>query len=248
MLEAQLNGKVAIVTGAGRGIGRSVALALAQEGAAVALVSRTASELQAVQKEIEEFGGEAAAFQADMADEGQIKGMLEGTVKRFGRLDILVNNAGIGSHKPVAEIPTDEWDQVMAINARGPFVLCREAIAHLQKNTPSFIINIVSIGARRCYINSAAYAASKHALRALSIILSQELRETGIRVHAINPGGVGTSMMAKGIANRPDLKGARMVQPEEIGSIIVYLVTHGEGGIIDEISIRRADSAYWCYI
>ena len=248
MSEAQLQGKVAIVTGAGRGIGRSVALGLARQGATVALVSRTAAELRAVQAEIEAEGGLAVTFQADMADEGQIKAMLRGTVERFGRLDIVVNNAGIGSGKPVAQVTTTEWDQVMAINARGPFILCREALPHLQANTPSFIVNIISVGARRCYINSAAYAASKHALRALSIVLSQELKDTGVRVHCINPGGVETPMMAKGIANRPDLKGAKMVQPDEIANLVLYLVTHGDGGIIDEISIRRADSNYWCFI
>jgi NAD(P)-dependent dehydrogenase (short-subunit alcohol dehydrogenase family) len=248
MSEKALYGKVAIVTGGGRGIGRSIALALARHGATVSLVSRTAAELKSVKAEVEAAGGTAATFQADVADEGQIRAVLRGVIERFGRLDILVNNAGIGSSKAVVDIATAEWDQVMAINARGPFILCREAIPHLQKNTPSFIVNILSIGARRCYIKNAAYAASKHALRALSIVLSQELKDTGIRVHCINPGGVATSMLDKGIANRPDLKDAKLVQPDEIADLVIYLVTHGDGGIIDELAIRRSDSNYWCFI
>jgi NAD(P)-dependent dehydrogenase (short-subunit alcohol dehydrogenase family) len=248
MSEMMLTGKVALVTGAGRGIGRAIALTLARNGAAVAIAARTKAELYSVQKEIDALGGQVLVSPTDMADEAQIISTLRNTVERFGRLDIVVNNAGIGSSKSVAELPTTEWDQVMAVNARGPFVLCREAISYLKQHQQGFIINIISIGARRCYVNSAAYAASKHALRCLSIILSQELKDTGIRVHAINPGGVETPMMAKGIVNRPDLKGARMVQPQEIADIILYLVTHGDGGVIDEISIRRADSAYWCYL
>ncbi len=246
-MSEDLRGKVAIVTGAGRGIGSAVALDLAGAGATVALVSRTESELQEVKQKIEAAGGKAVVFPADMADETQIKAMLQGTIEQLGRLDILVNNAGIGSSKAVADLSTAEWDQVMAVNARGPFVLCREAVPYLQKNTPSFIVNILSVGARRFYVRSAAYAASKHALRALSIILSQELQGTGIRVHAVNPGGVATPMMAKGMTNRPDLVGATMVQPEEIASLVLYLVTHGEGGIIDEVAIRRSDSNYWCF-
>ena len=250
MSEALLQGKAALVTGSGRGIGRAVALALARQGAAVALVSRTAADLKAVQAEIEAGGGQAVMFQADVADEGQLKAVLRGAVERFGRLDILVNNAAHGGSKAFLDITTQDWDLAFATNVRAPFILSREAIPHLIKNTPSFIVNIISIGARRCYPNTAAYAASKHALRAMSIVLSQELKDTGVRVHCINPGGVATSAMARGLkaGNRPDLLNAKMIQPEEIADMVLYLVTHGDGGIIDELSMRRADSNYWCFI
>ena len=247
MTQGQLVGKVALVTGAGRGIGRATAIALAAEGAAVALAARTLAELHSVQKEIEASGGEATVFPTDMAEEAQIQTTLQGVIDTYERLDILVNNAGVSARYPVAELPTSDYDRVMAVNARGPFILSRDAIPHLLKNTPSFIVNIISVGARRCYVNTGVYSASKHALRALSIVLSQELKDTGIRVHAINPGGVETEMMASQMATRADLQGAKMVKPKEIADIVLYLVTHGDGGIIDEVSIRRADSPYYCY-
>ncbi len=250
MAELLLKDKVALVTGAGRGIGRATARALAKEGAIVALAARTAADLKAVQQEIESAGGRAAIFPTDVADEQQDITLLNGVIQQLGRLDILVNNAAHSSSKAVVDISTAEWDAVFATTVRAPFILCREAVPYLKKNTPSFIVNIISIGGRRCYVNTAAYAAAKHALRAMTIVLSQELQGTGVRVHAINPGGVATSAMARNLQSgaRPDLKNAKMIQPEEIADMLMYLVTHGEGGIIDELAMRRADSNYWCFI
>jgi 3-oxoacyl-[acyl-carrier protein] reductase len=250
MAEKLLQGKVALVTGAGRGIGRAIAVALAGQGASLALAARTPADLKDVQKTVEGMGVKAAVFPTDVAKEDQLLALLKGTIDTFGRLDILVNDAAHGGAKPFLELTTAEWDLAFATNVRGPFILCREAVPYLKKNTPSFIVNIISIGARRCYVNTAAYAASKHALRAMSIVLSQELKDTGVRVHCINPGGVATSAMARGLkaGNRPDLVNAKMIQPEEIAGMLIYLVTHGEGGIIDELSMRRADSNYWCFI
>ena len=247
MSKGQLDGKVALVTGAGRGIGRAVALTLAREGAVLALASRTVPELRAVQDEIAAAGGTAGIFPTDMADEARIQAMLTGVIETYGRLDILVNNAGVSNSKLIADLTTEEWDQVMDINSRGPFILCREAIPHLRKNTPSFIINMISVGGRTCKSVRGAYAMSKNALRALSIILSEELRETGIRVHAVHPGAVETPMLAKAMERRSDLKGARLLRAQEIADIILFLVTHADGGIIDEVSIRRADAPYYCY-
>ena len=123
MEEKPLEGKVAVVTGAGRGIGRSIALSLARSGAKVSLAARTEAEIKAVQSEIESFGGSSASFPTDVSREADVISLVRNTVERFGRLDILINNAAIGIFKPLAETATEEWDLIMAVNARGPFIL-----------------------------------------------------------------------------------------------------------------------------
>ena len=245
MDEAVLQGKIAIITGAGRGMGRSIALALARRGARLSLAARTEKQLLSVQAEIADLGGEAACFPTDMGDEGQVLSLVRNTVARFGKLDILVNNAGIGGKGPWEKTAAEKWDSVLAVNARGPFLLCREAIPHLKKQGGGYIINILSIGGVEGYEGYGVYSVSKNALRALTVTLSKELRRDNIRVHAISMGAVDTPLMHQGLSDRPDIDPARLIQPEEIAELVVFLVTWRGNGIIDEIRIRRPDAAYW---
>ena len=164
MQQRPLEGQVAIVTGASRGIGRSIALALARNGARVSLAARTEGDLRTIQSEIEALGGQAVSFPTDISREADIVRLVRNTVEHFGRLDIVVNNAGMGIFGPLAEMSTEQWDQIMAVNARGPFLLCREAIPYLKCQDRTFIINIASVVGIRGYVNQAAYSASKHAL------------------------------------------------------------------------------------
>jgi NAD(P)-dependent dehydrogenase (short-subunit alcohol dehydrogenase family) len=131
--DRRLAGRVAIVTGASRGIGRCIALTLAGAGASVALASRTLSDLEAVAAEIEAAGGICASFPTDIRVEADVTGLVERTIARFGRLDIVVNNAGMGVFKPLAETTQEEWDRIMEVNARGPFLLCRAAVPYLRR-------------------------------------------------------------------------------------------------------------------
>lgn len=242
MQEQPLQGKVAIVTGAGRGIGRSIALALARNGAQVSLAARTEAELKVVQSEIEAFGGQAASFPADISQESEAISLLHNTIERFGRLDILVNNAGIGIFGPLVETTTDQWDRIMAVNARGPFLLCREAIPCLKQQEQAFIINITSVVGVKGYVNQAAYSASKHALMGMTKALAREVQRDGIRVHAICPGGVDTQLASQA---RPDLDKPVLIQPEEIADIVLFLVIRQGNAVIDEIHVRRASSTPW---
>lgn len=242
MHQRPLEGKVAIVTGAGRGIGRSIALTLARNGVRVSLAARTEAELQAVQSEIESFGGRAASFPTDVSREAEVISLVRNTVERFGRLDILINNAGIGIFGPLVETTTEQWDRIMAINARGPFLLCREAIPYLKKQEQAFIINIASVVGVKGYVNQAAYSASKHAVMGMTKALAKEVQSDGIRVHAICPGGVDTQLLSQA---RPDLDRAVLMQPEELADIVLFLVTRQGNAVMDEIHVRRAISTPW---
>ncbi len=239
---APLTGLGAIVTGAGRGIGRSIALALAQGGAYVALASRTVEELEQVRDEIAALAGRAVCIPADVGDEAQVKQLVSRAVEQLGRLDIVVNNAGVGAFGPLELASTEQWDHVMAVNARGTFLMCREAIPHLRQHHPSYIVNISSVVGVKGYANQTLYSASKHAMMGMSKALARELQPDGIRVHAICPGAVDTGL---GGDARPDLERAGMISPQDVADAVLFLVTRRGNAVIDQIDIRRASSTPW---
>jgi 3-oxoacyl-[acyl-carrier protein] reductase len=206
------------------------------------LAARTEVDLLAVQDAVLEMGSAAAVFPTDISSEEQVVQLVRGTVDHFARLDILVNNAGMGTFGPLPETTVEQWDRLMAVNARGPFLLCREAIPYLQRQDQSFIVNIASVVGVKGYANQAAYSASKHALMGMTRALAREVQEHGIRVHAICPGGVDTQMVSQA---RPDLDRSVLMQPEEIADIVLYLVTRRGNAVIDEIQVRRASSTPW---
>jgi 3-oxoacyl-[acyl-carrier protein] reductase len=242
MREQALEGRVAIVTGASRGIGRAIALTLADHGAQLALAARGEPALQAVRAEIEASGGQTACFPTDVSREPEVVRLVQDTIARFGRLDIVVNNAGLGIFGPLAEMTAEQWDSVMAVNARGPFLLCREAIPYLKQQPPSFIVNISSVVGIKGYANQAAYSASKHALMGMSAALAKEVQPDGIRVHAICPGGVDTPLVRQA---RPDLDPSVLMKPQEIADLVLFLVTRQGNAVVDQVYVRRATSTPW---
>ncbi|NLE43390.1 MAG: SDR family oxidoreductase [Chloroflexi bacterium] len=242
MSQTELQGQVALVTGAGRGIGRSIALALARCGADVGLVARTVGELAVVRSHVEALGRRALVLPTDVAVEADVRVAVGDLVAHYGRLDILVNNAGFGEFGPLEHTSVAQWDRMMAVNARGAFLFCRESIPHLRARDNGRIVNIASVVGHKGYVNQAAYSASKHALVGMSKALAREVQADGIRVHVISPGGVDTGLIGDA---RPDLDRSVLMSPDEVAEVVVFLVTRRGNAVIDEIRMRRAASTPW---
>lgn len=237
-----LKGRVALVTGASRGIGKAVAMALAQTGAHVALTARSADGLCKVRDIIHSEGGQAEILPVDLADDNALLALIPQVCERLGSLDVLVNNAGLGLYGPVETATNETWDQVMRVNARAPFILCREAIAPMRRAGGGSIVNIASVVGIKGYVEQAVYGASKHAMMGFSKVLAQEVQSEGIRVHTVCPGGVDTEMAGQ---SRPDLDRSILIQPEEIAEAVLFLLACRGNAVIDDVHIRRASGAPW---
>ena len=184
--------QAALVTGASRGIGRGVALALARAGADVAIAARTMPDLQALAREIEALGRRAIIIPADMRDDRSVEGMVQGALDAFGRLDILVNNAGLGHFGPVDEMSIEQFDEMMGVNLRGPFLCTRAAVPAMKRQGSGTILNIASVAGLVANPNLSGYNATKFGLMGFSEACMLELRHFGIRVAAICPGSTAT--------------------------------------------------------
>lgn len=235
----ELEGKKAIVTGGGRGIGRAIALAMAEEGCDVAVVSRTRGEIERVAGEINMFGSLGLAIQADISEPPDVEYMVHKTLNTFGRIDILVNNAGIAIFKPFLDLTLDDWDKTMAVNLRGSFLCAREVAKYMVEQESGTIVNVCSSASKKAYPNQLAYVASKHGMMGLSKTMSIDLQPYGIKVHAICPGGVNTRLTADA---RPEVDRSDWMHPEDIAHVVLMLLTMHDRVAIDEIYIRRYDS------
>ena len=232
-------GKLALVTGAGRGIGRSIAESLAQAGAHVILAARTADQLQSLAREITARGQKATAIATDIADESSVR-QLFARIVRIAPLDILINCAGIGRFGPLKDFSTEDFDTVLAVNLRGTFLCCREAMSVMAARKAGFIINISSVVGIKGYPDQAAYTASKHGVVGLTKSLAVEAQQHNIRVSLILPGGVDTDLVAQA---RPDLDRSVLMQPEDIAQAVMYLLSLSDRAHVDQIYIRRRSSS-----
>ena len=199
---AKLQNHVALVTGAGRGIGRAISLSFGREGAKVAVTARTTAELEDVVAAINDAGGEAVALTVDLADRSIPARLVAQVRERFGPVDILVNNAGLGSSanpKPVVDFDDDFWDLSLQINLTAPFLLCKAVLPDMLKTGWGRILTIASVNSKIGSLHGAAYAASKHGVLGLTRTLATEVAASGITVNAICPGPVKTLMNNKRI-------------------------------------------------
>lgn len=239
-------GKVVIVTGAGRGIGKCVAAMYAAEGADVILAEKDASAGETAEKEIRSKGGEACFIPADISIPIQVSSMILKAAKMYGRVDIVVNNAGFGIWKSPLELTVDEWDAVINANLRGAFLCAREAARFMKENGGGSIINIASTRAFMSETGSEAYAASKGGIVALTHALAASLAQYSIRVNCISPGWIETGdYNALREADHDQHFSGRVGKPEDIARACLFLTgegnefINGENLIIDGGMTRK---------
>lgn len=230
----QLEGQVAVVTGAGTGIGRSAALLLAREGAAVVVAARTISDLEAVAGEIQAAGGKALVVPTDVSVEEQCEALIQRTIDAYGRIDILVNNAGVNVRAPIDKITTADWRLILEANLTGTFFCTRAAVPHMKAQGYGKIINVSSRAGKVGTATRAAYSAAKHGVVGFGDALAKDLKNTGIAVSTVLPGPILTPLRRRSV---PDEDPNLLIGPDEVGEVIVFLATRGKDVIIPEVAI-----------
>jgi NAD(P)-dependent dehydrogenase (short-subunit alcohol dehydrogenase family) len=234
----KLSGKVALVTGSSRGIGRAVALAYAAEGAKVFLCARDEAELERAAGEIRAAGGAAAFAALDLARDSAGERLVREVEHRYGALDVLVNNAGIlGPRAPIATYPIDAWEEVIHINVTSTFAVTQAALRLMMARRQGSIINISSGVGRIGKARWGAYAVSKFAVEGLTQVLADELKDWNIRANAVNPGGTRTAMRAEAY---PEEDPGTLPTAEEITPVFIYLASEQSAAITGQsLDARR---------
>lgn len=231
-----LDGQIAVVTGANRGIGAAIARKLASLGAHTILTARDAQRLQSVADEITRAGGHAECRACDLADPAQIEAFAQWALKKHRHCEMLVNNAGIGWFEgPLHTMELADWDNVVAINLRAPYLLLRAFAPAMVEARRGHIINISSLAGRNPVPNAAAYAASKWGLNGLMISAAEELRQHQVRVSLVEPGSVRTEF-GSGLSSEKSAFGA--IAPEDIADIVALLATQADQSFISEVLVR----------
>ncbi|GII20406.1 SDR family NAD(P)-dependent oxidoreductase [Planosporangium mesophilum] len=248
----RLDGTVALVTGASSGIGEGAALALAEQGATVALAARRAERLEALASKIREGGGSVLTLTVDVTEEEQAREAVKRTVAEFGRLDTLVNNAGVMLLGPVVDAPVREWERMVQVNLLGLLYCAHAALPHLlsaAEDGPRRVadmVNVSSVAGRRARRGFGVYNATKHAVGAFSESLRQEVTGRHVRVSLVEPGAVETELFGH---NRPEIQdllseryvGMERLQAGDIADAITYIVTRPRHVAINEMLIRPTE-------
>jgi len=232
LVTVDLSGKVAIVTGASRGIGRAIALALAKDGANIVVNAvSNITKAREVAKEIESMGRKALVILVDVSQKKDVENMVNQTLERFGKIDILVNNAGIvGPTIPIQELSEEDWDRIISVDLKGTFLCCKAVIPHMISQRSGKIVNMSSIAGKEGNANMTAYCAAKAGIIGFTKALSEEVAKYGIRVNCVCPALIETELV-----ERMDKKQAeylkskiplgRLGKPEEVAELVKFLVS-----------------------
>jgi NADP-dependent 3-hydroxy acid dehydrogenase YdfG len=249
---ANLQGTVALVTGASSGIGQATARSLAAQGATVALAARRLDRLESLGGEIADAGGTALPIEADVSEREQAEAAVARTVAELGRLDVLVNNAGVMLLGPIADAPVEEWEQMIEVNLLGLMYTARAALPHLleaaeqKPRRVADLINISSVAGRIARKGSGVYNATKFGVGAFSEGLRQEVTRRHVRVSLVEPGAVGTELQGH---NRPEVReqiekrfeDMEILQAEDIADAIAYVATRPRHVAVNEILVRPTE-------
>ncbi len=229
-----LQGQVAVVTGAGTGIGAAIAASLAELGAFTLLCGRTSAPLAATAAAIANAGGQAQVAACDVTDLSSVAAVAARVQGDYGRVDILVNNAGVGSFRaPLHQMPPDEWEQVLNTNLRGVYYCIRSFAGMMIEARRGHIVNISSLAGKNALPNGAAYAASKWGLNGLSYSVAEELRGHNIRVSVVCPGSVHTDL-----SPHEGKDPQKMLQPNDVAHVVAMLVTQQAQSFVSEVLLR----------
>jgi len=227
---AALRDKVTLITGASQGLGKALALAFAREGARVVVNARSEESVRPVAGEVEDAGAEVLAVAADVSKGADVERLIGESVARFGKIDVLVNNAGLlGPRVAIEDYPEDEWRRIIDANLSGPFLVSKASIPHLSDGAS--IINVVSGVSVEGRAEWGAYSVSKFGVEGLTQILAAELAERGVRVNAVDPGGMRTDMRA---AAYPEEDPQTRITPEENIAVFLYLASDESKGVTGE--------------
>jgi 3-oxoacyl-[acyl-carrier protein] reductase len=228
------NGQVAVITGAGRGIGAGIAHKLARLGVTVVLCGRTRPALESTAKAIVQQGGKAESLLCDVTKLESVEATAKQVEYTYGRVDILVNNAGVGGFGgPLHQLPPDAWEQILNTNLRGVYYTVRAFAPMMIRARSGYVINISSLAGKNALPNGAAYAASKWGLNGLSYSIAEELRAHNIRVSVICPGSTNTDLSPHDGKDH-----SKMLQPDDIAQVVAMLVTQSPQSFVSEVLLR----------
>ena len=238
----ELKGKVAIVTGGGRGLGSAICRMLGEDGA-IAIVADIRSELaQKVALEIQAEGGKAQALQLDVCDAVAVEKAISEIVNHYGQIDILINNAGVDVTLPVDELSVEDWNRIIAVNLSGPFIMSKFVLPAMKQQQSGNIVNITSTAAKRAWANASAYHASKWGLLGFNHALHVEARPHNIKVSAVVAGGMQTPFL---LERFPDIDLNNLQDPKHVADTIRYILMQPDQTVIPEVMVLPMRETSW---
>lgn len=237
-----LRERIALVTGGARGLGAAIAHTLAEAGATVILADVRSDLAQETAGEIEAVGGRATAWQLDVTDEEQAQQRIRQAVEEYGRLDILINNAGVDVTQSVEDLAVEDWDHVLQVNLRGPFVMSKFAFPRMREQGGGSIVNIISTAAKRAWPNASAYHASKWGLLGLSYALHVEGRPHNVKVTAVIAGGMRTPFL---LDRFPELDPDLLQDPRNVAETVRFVLTQPAETVVPEIMVLPMRETSW---